>query len=136
MLDGHLVEQNRKDALLHLAGILAAEDDHLLLSKVNGNRRRRRHALGPSVRRERTRVVNDIVRMEVLQLFALGPDKHVSHEQGMVGARTDDPHFDAVALIPAGEAIDNVNSVSCVQVVDCTFSVDPPDLRQGESSVR
>lgn len=66
--------------------------------------------------------------MEVLQLFARGPNKHVPHEEGVVGTGADDPHADAVSFIPAGEAIDNVDAIASIQVVDGSFSVDLPDL--------
>lgn len=46
----------------------------------------------------------------------------------MVSACADDPDIDAVSFIPAGVAIDNVNPISCVQVVNSTLPVDTPDL--------
>lgn len=46
----------------------------------------------------------------------------------MVGTSTDNTDSNSVAFIPASKAIDDVNSVSGVQVVDGTFAVDPPNL--------
>lgn len=46
----------------------------------------------------------------------------------MVGTSTDNADFDSVAFIPAGKAIDDINSVSGVQVVDGAFAVDSPNL--------
>jgi hypothetical protein len=46
----------------------------------------------------------------------------------MVGTSADDSDIDPVALIPAGIAIDDVDAVARVKVVDGTFTVDPPDL--------
>lgn len=46
----------------------------------------------------------------------------------MVGTRADDAHVDPVAFIPASEAIDDVDAVAGVEVVDSAFSVDAPDL--------
>ena len=66
--------------------------------------------------------------MEVLQLFPRRADEHVAHEQGMVGSGTDDSDTDSVFLIPAGITINNVDSRSGVQVVNCTFAVDLPHL--------
>lgn len=66
--------------------------------------------------------------MEVLELLSCRSDKHVSHEESMVGASADDSDLDAVLLIPAGETIDNIDAASGVEVVDSTFSVDLPDL--------
>ncbi len=48
----------------------------------------------------------------------------------MIGASADNAHTNSISLIPTGIAIDDVNSVSCVQVVNSSFSVDPPDLNQ------
>ena len=38
VLDGHLVEENGENTLLHLSGVLSTEDDHFLLGKVDGDR--------------------------------------------------------------------------------------------------
>jgi hypothetical protein len=46
----------------------------------------------------------------------------------VVGARADDAHLDAVLLVPAGIAVDDVDAIPGVEVVDSTFAVDPPDL--------
>lgn len=48
----------------------------------------------------------------------------------MVGTRADNAHADAVALIPAGKPIDDIDAVAGVQVVDSTFTVDTPDLER------
>lgn len=128
VLDWHLVEQDREDSLLHLAGVLRAEDDHLSLGKVDGHGRRRGHALGEAVGRERPSVVDHIVWVEGLELLAGRADQHVAHEQRMVGPGAHHPHADSVPLIPARISINHVDSVSCVEIVDGAFSVDAPDL--------
>ena len=46
----------------------------------------------------------------------------------MVGASADDSYADPVPLVPAGESIDNVDAVSCVEIVNSTLAVDAPDL--------
>jgi hypothetical protein len=46
----------------------------------------------------------------------------------MVSTRADNTDVDAVALVPAGETIDNVDAVTSVEVVDGTLAVDTPDL--------
>ena len=66
--------------------------------------------------------------MEVLQLLAAGPNEHVAHEESMVGTGADNTDVDAVALVPAGETIDNVDAVAGVKVVDSTLTVDTPHL--------
>jgi hypothetical protein len=46
----------------------------------------------------------------------------------MVGTRADNTDVDAVALVPAGETINNVDAVAGVEVVDSALAVDTPDL--------
>jgi hypothetical protein len=46
----------------------------------------------------------------------------------VIGTGADDSNADAVPLIPAGEAIDNVDTVPGIEVVNSSFSVDLPDL--------
>lgn len=128
MLHGHLVEEDGEDALLHLASILGAEDDHLPLGKVDGDRGRRGHALGVPVGGESTGIVDDIVGMEVLELLLGRANQHVAHEKSMVGAGADDADAYPVALVPAGKAIDDIDAVAGVEVVDGTFAIDTPDL--------
>jgi hypothetical protein len=64
----------------------------------------------------------------VFQLFPRGPDQHVAHEEGVVRAGANHSYADPVALIPAGEAIDDVDAVPSVEIVDGTLTVDAPDL--------
>jgi hypothetical protein len=66
--------------------------------------------------------------MEGLEVFPTRSDEHVAHEQGMVGTGANDSDIDPVPLIPASEAVDNVDAISGVEVVDSAFSVDAPDL--------
>lgn len=66
--------------------------------------------------------------MEVLQVFSLRSDEHVAHEESMVGTSTDNPDSDAVLLVPSCEAVDDIDAVSCVQVINSSLSVDFPDL--------
>ena len=53
----------------------------------------------------------------------------------MVGTSTNDPDVDAISLIPPCKAIHHIDAVTCVQVVDSTFSINFPDLRR-ETEVR
>lgn len=135
VLNRHLVEEHGEDTLLHLTGILRAEDDHLLVGKVDGNGGGRGHTLGVAVGRERTGVVDHVVGVEVLELLGRRADEHVAHEEGMVGTGADDPDADPVSLIPAGKAVDDVDAVARVEIVDSAFAVDAPDLN-GVSAVR
>jgi hypothetical protein len=128
VLDWHLIEENSEDTLLHLSGVLRTEDNHLLFRKVDCNRGSRSHALSISVGGERSSVVNGVVWVEVLEIFSLRSDEHVSHEQSMVCTSADDSNSDAVFFIPSCESVDNINAVSGVQIIDSTLSVDSPDL--------
>lgn len=74
--------------------------------------------------------------MEVLEFLRGGADKHVTHEEGMVGASANDANADAVALIPASVAINNVDAVPGVEVVYSTLTVDTPNLGLSVSIVR
>jgi len=57
-------------------------------------------------------------------------NEHVPHEQSMVGSSTDDAYADAVTLIPPSVAINNVDAISSIEIVDSTFSVDFPHLEE------
>jgi hypothetical protein len=46
----------------------------------------------------------------------------------MVGARADNADTDPVLFVPASIAVDDVDAVAGVEVVDGTLSVDFPDL--------
>ena len=46
----------------------------------------------------------------------------------MIRSSTYDSHTDTVPLIPASIAINDIDSVAGVQVVDGAFSIDLPDL--------
>jgi hypothetical protein len=46
----------------------------------------------------------------------------------MVGTSADNADAYPVALVPAGESIDDVDAVAGVEVVDSTLTVDAPDL--------
>ena len=130
VLDGHFVEQNGEDTLLHLTSVLSTQDNHLLLGKVDGDRGGRGHTLGETVGGERTGVVDHVVWVEVVQLLTGRTDKHVAHEESMVGTGANNPDLDTVALIPSGITIDDIDAVTGVEVVDSTLTVDPPDLER------
>lgn len=129
MLDGHLVEENGEDTLLHLTSILGTQDDHLLGGEVDGDGGGGGHALGVSVGREGSGIVDGVVGVEVFELLTRRADEHVPHEQSMVGASADDTDADSVLLVPASIAINDVDAVAGVEVVDSTLSVDLPDLK-------
>lgn len=128
VLDRHLVVENGEDTLLHLTGVLGTKDNHLLVGEVDSHGGGRGHTLSEAVGRERASVVDDIVGVEVLELLTLGADQHVAHEESVVGTSADNANADAVALIPTGVTIDDIDAVAGVEVVDSTLTVDTPDL--------
>lgn len=46
----------------------------------------------------------------------------------MIRSSTNNSNADPVPLIPASIAIDDIDSIAGIQVVNSPFSVDPPDL--------
>jgi hypothetical protein len=46
----------------------------------------------------------------------------------VIGTRTHNPHADPVALVPAGEAIDDIDAIPGIEIINCSFAVDAPDL--------
>ena len=72
------VVHHAEDALLHLAGVLGAEDDHLHALEVDLDRGGGRHAGREAVRGELAGVVDDEVGFaEVDELLGCGTDEHV-----------------------------------------------------------
>ena len=88
-------------------------------------------------------VDNKVGLAKLLELLLGGADEHIVHEESVVGSCADHSDLDAVLGIPlenetelsshirrnrtkthAGEAIEDVDEVTGVQVVDCTFAVD------------
>ena len=76
--EGGRTYHDGEDALLHLTGVLCAEDDHLHALEVDLDGRGRGHALGEAVRGELAGVVDDEVGLaEVGQLLLRRADEHV-----------------------------------------------------------
>ena len=128
VLDGHLVVENGEDTLLHLTSVLGTKDNHLLVGEVDSHGGGGGHTLSEAVGRERTSVVDDIVGVEVLEFLTAWADQHVAHEESVVSTSADNANADAVALIPAGVTIDDIDAVAGVEVVDSTLTIDTPDL--------
>lgn len=124
-LDGLEVVHDGEDTLLHLTGVLGTEDDHLHALEVDLDGGGGGHSGGETVGRELASVVDDEVGLsEVGELLGGGTDKHVVHEESVVGARGDDADLDAVLGVPAGETVEDVDVLTGVEVVDGTLTVD------------
>lgn len=129
VLDGHEVEHDSEDTLLHLTGVLSSQNEHLHGLEVDVDRGVGGHSRGVSVGGEGASVVDGEVGLaKVLELLGGGSDQHVSHEQSVVGSGTDNSHLDSVLGVPAGVGVHNVDSLSGVEVVDSSLSVDEPRL--------
>ena len=48
----------------------------------------------------------------------------------MVGSGTDDSDLDLVFLVPSCEAVDDVNPIPRVQIIDRALAVNSPDLSE------
>ena len=67
-----------EDTLLHLASVFRTKDDHLHALEVDFNRGGGGHALGESICRELSGIVDDEIGVtEVLKLFLRRTDEHV-----------------------------------------------------------
>ena len=64
----------------------------------------------------------------MLQLFFRGSNEHIAHEQGVICTSTDDSDIDSIPFVPSGKAIDDIYSISGIQIINSTFSVDFPHL--------
>ena len=108
----HQVVHDREDGLLHLAGVLGAEDDDLAVLDAEIDARLGGHARGEPVGGEPAGVVDDVIgRPEGGKLLPGGADEHDVHEQRVVGALADDPDANSMVGVPAGEAVDAIEPV-------------------------
>lgn len=64
----------------------------------------------------------------MFQLFSRRPNEHVPHEKGMICTSADDSDIDAILLVPSGEAIYHIDAISSIQIIDCPFAINFPDL--------
>ncbi len=64
----------------------------------------------------------------MLEIFGIRANEHVTHEESMVSASAYDSDLDAVFLVPSCKTVDDVNTISCVEVVDGSFTIDSPNL--------
>ena len=128
MFDRHLVEQDSEDALLHLPGVFGTQDDHFFFGEVDGHRGGRGHASGEAVGGKGAGVVDDIVGAEMLELLSRRTDEHVPHKQGVICAGADDADVDAIPFVPSCEAVNDIDAIAGVEIVDGSFAIDAPDL--------
>mmetsp|Transcript_25265 Transcript_25265/g.80303 ORF Transcript_25265/g.80303 Transcript_25265/m.80303 type:complete len:275 (+) Transcript_25265:457-1281(+) len=126
--EGHQVVHDREDALLHLASVLRAQDDHLSPLEGHGDGGRRGHAFGLPVAREDARVEDHegLVRaglLEEVHLVLLRRHKHILHEECVVGARRYHADGNAVVLVPAPKTINHIEPLLQVQVIHSALTI-------------
>lgn len=64
------------------------------------------------------------------ELFLGWANEHSPHEEGVVGTSAHNADIESIALVPPGKAVNDIDAISGVEVVDGAFSIDAPDLRQ------
>lgn len=115
----HEVVHNGEDSLLHLSGILRAENHHLSLLEVQRNCGIV-HNIGDVLVRSELSSIEDVVVRSILEITVkLGLsrfDKHVGHEESMVRTSADDSNPDPVLRVPASISIDHVQFTTGVEV--------------------
>ncbi len=104
----HREVHRREHALLHLAGVVRAQDHHFAPVEVQLDAGARRDAGHPRIRRLVAGVEDQEVRIaELLELLGRRPDEQVVHEQGVVSPCADHADLDPVRRVPAREAVDD-----------------------------
>mmetsp|Transcript_73682 Transcript_73682/g.175678 ORF Transcript_73682/g.175678 Transcript_73682/m.175678 type:complete len:332 (-) Transcript_73682:38-1033(-) len=126
---GHVIHHHREDSLLHLPGILCAQDHHLTPTKRQGHGSGRRHASRVPVAWEAACIEDhkrpgEAVGLELVELRLRRWDEHVLHEERMIRPRGYDTDRDSVLLVPACKAVHNVKPFLSVQVVHGSLTVD------------
>ena len=61
---------------------------------------------------------------EVREFLARRADQHRVHEERVIRPRADDAHLDAILRVPAGEAIEAVEPLARVEVVEGALAID------------
>ena len=116
----HQVVHNGEYTFFHLTGILSTKNDHFPLLKVEGNTCVTVNVGDVFIGVELASVENIIISAVgevLLELFIRGLDEHVCHEERVVGSCADDSDTDAFLLVVAGISIDDVESLSGVEIV-------------------
>jgi hypothetical protein len=70
--------------------------------------------------------------VEALKICSIRPDEHIAHEQSIVGAGTiandADADPDSVRLVPPRKSIDNIDTISCIGLVNGSVAINTPHL--------
>ncbi len=97
--------------------------------KVNGDRRSRGHTSGITVSGELAGVEDGKIGFtKVLKFFSSGTDQHVVHEESVVSSSADDTDLDTVLGVRSGISVKDIKTLTSVEVIDGTFTVDHESL--------
>ena len=126
---GHQVVHDGEDALFHFAGILSPQDDDFTGFEVEAHVRVRGNILDAGIGRNASGVEDDKIGLaERSQFVRAGPDKHVVHEQRVIGPRADHSHLEAVGRIPTGVAVQDVDVAAAIEIFDGTAAIEAERL--------
>mmetsp|Transcript_46496 Transcript_46496/g.120682 ORF Transcript_46496/g.120682 Transcript_46496/m.120682 type:complete len:347 (-) Transcript_46496:367-1407(-) len=123
-LQRHQAVHDCEDALLQLPRVLSPQDHHLLALERNGDGGGGGHALRAAVRGEDASVVDHKGVLELFcELLLRRRHEHVLHEEGVVCPSGYHAHWHSIVLVPAAEAVDHVQALAGVQVIDSALTV-------------
>ena len=108
----HKVVHDGEDTFFHFSGVLSTEDNHLSLVEVERNCSIIDYVRDELVGSELTCVENVVVSSVgkvPLQLFGCRSDKHIGHEESVIGTSAHDSDSDPFLGIPTSVAIDYVD---------------------------
>ena len=75
-------------------------------------------------RADEHRVHDEIRRAEAREFLARRANEHRVHEERVIRPRADDADLDAILRIPAREAVETIEPLACVEVVEGALAVD------------
>ena len=99
------VVEDRKHALLRLAGVGGSADEDEALAEVHEDERVGARAVGGGVGLEAREVDDGELGLVILALRLLGADEHGARKQRVPGQLVDDAHGQAVARVGPGEGV-------------------------------
>jgi hypothetical protein len=128
---GHVVVHDAKDTFFHLAGVGGAQDDLLLRGEVHVDR-----GFVGNIVQLASDEFSGVNNREVgarLEIFLNGrlivADKHILHEESVVGPGTNDAGLDLVLLVPACVVVNHEDARAHVEVVDGSLLVESERFR-------
>lgn len=132
----HVVVHDTEDALLHLSGVGAAQDNLFLGCEVHIDcvlaSDIRDLVIGAELARIKDCEVGAIGEV-LLNLILRSPLKHILHEQSVVRAGRDNASLELIAGVPASILVDNEDALPHVQEVNSSGSVHGEGFRRARN---